>query len=356
LGASPPYKGTDPDKDCDITHENGINTTRTITLSSGELLSNLAGGFQTKSIVGDKVWIDQNFNGMQDFGELPLPGVKVSAYNMDKKKVSESLTGADGLFMLDGMTQGDFYLKFEVPNGKYGFTKAHAGLDEMDSDVDGSYGYGSTKMFSILPGEVRPTMDAGVVSQALAVEWLQFNGEYNGKFTELNWATGFNEDNDHFVVERKYETDNQFEDIGIVQANSTLNLKKYDYEFDDLAVEKSGTYYYRLKQVNKDGSFTYSKIISVHVELGIEEFSVTLFPNPVNDILHIEVWIPLDTELEMIVFENNGKLVQTSVFDQYVSKGKYNEVLNTSQLDAGQYILQIKTSNGVVYRKFTVLR
>ena len=61
-------------------------------------------------------------------------------------KVSESVTGTDGSYFLDGLVQGDFYFKFEIQNNTYGFTVSHATRDEMDSDVDGTFGYGSTKM------------------------------------------------------------------------------------------------------------------------------------------------------------------------------------------------------------------
>ena len=356
LGASAPYKGTDPNKDSDITHENGINTTKKFTVLSGDIISNVGAGFQTKSLVGDKVWIDQNANGLQDNGEQPLSGVKVIAYNNKGVKISESQSGSDGKFMLDGLVQGDVYVKFEVPNPKYGFTVPHAGIDDVDSDVDGTYGYGTTKMYKILAGETRPTIDAGVVSQVLALEWLQFDGIYNGSFTELNWTTGVEDNNDHFVVERKYESEKNFAEIGKVNADSDPSLAKHDYQYDDFEVNRTGVYYYRIKQVDNDGSYTYSRTISIRVSDDNDVTGVSIYPNPVKHLLKIELWIPKDTELEVKVYDANGKSVMIAPFSQFKSRGKYNELLSTTNLITGQYVLQIKTSSEVIHKKFTVSR
>ena len=355
LGASEPYKGTNPNKDSDISHENGVNTTKKFTVVSGDMVCGYGGGFQVKSIVGDRVWVDQNFNGIQDQGEAPLSGVKVAAYKSTGTMVSEGLTGTDGQFTLDGMIQGDYYVKFELPGTSYGFTRPHAGFDEVDSDVDGTFGYGSTQMYRIQSGEVRPTIDAGVVSQVLAVEWLSFDGNYNGSFTELDWTTRVDINTDHFVVERRHESETDFKEIGQVEANSDMTLTSHEYNFDDFDVTQSGVYYYRLKQFDKNGRFTYSKIISIRVTTE-DELNVFIYPNPVNDLLKVELWIPQDTELDVRVFDQNGKTVLYAPFSEYKTKGKYSELLSTANLIQGQYVLQIKTVSGVINKKFTVSR
>jgi len=355
LGASEPYKGSDPNKDSDITHENGLNTTKKITIIGGDFLEGIGGGFQIKSIVGDFVWIDQNNNGLQDSGEIPLPGVKVAAYNNNKTMVSEGISGFDGHFVLDGMIQGDFYFKFEIPNKAYGFTMANAGSDEIDNDVDGSNGYGTTKMYRILSGEVRATIDAGVVSQALAVDWLNFVGTYNGSFIELNWSTKVDSDNDYFVVERKHESEKDFYEIGRVDGNNNMNLSQHDYDFDDYEINLSSIYYYRIKQVDKNDRFTYSRIISIHINVE-DILKASIYPNPVDDQLKVEIWIPEDSEVEVKVFDHTGKAVLIIPFSDYKTKGSYSELLETNRLIAGQYVLQIKTTSGVLNKKFTVSR
>ncbi len=357
LGASPPYQGSNPDKDCDITHANGINTTRTIALMAGLSVSGIGGGFQTKSMVGDKVWIDQNFNGIQDLNEKPLSGVKVEAYNYQGVKVSESESGVDGKFMLDGMTQGSYYIKFELPNPNYNFTVSHAGADDLDNDVDGTFGYGTTKLYQINSGEIRPTIDAGVVSQVLDLEWLQFYGNFNGSFTELNWSTAAENENDYFIVERRFETEQNFVQIGKVESLDNPNHVNRDYEFDDFNVRYSGVYYYRIKQVNKNGSFSYSKKILIHVNEESEDvLKISLYPNPTTQFLNVEMKIPMNTELEAKIIDNSGRVLMSVPLNQLKSKGISVELIQISNLNSGQYILEVKTSNDVIHKKFTVLK
>ena len=68
---------------------------------------------------------------------------------------------------------------------------------------------------------------------------------------------------------------------------------------------------------------------------------IKLFEFRFSDILNIELWIPQDTELEIKVFDQNGKRVISSLISQFKTKGKYNELLQTTDLSVGQYILQI---------------
>jgi serine-aspartate repeat-containing protein C/D/E len=76
LAASEPFKGGNTDKDSDISHEFGVNTTRKFTVLSGDMILNVGAGFQDKATLGDRVWLDRNFNGIQDGNEEPVQGVK----------------------------------------------------------------------------------------------------------------------------------------------------------------------------------------------------------------------------------------------------------------------------------------
>ncbi len=80
------------------------------------MVLNIGAGFQEKATVGDYEWLDRYLNGIQDSGEQPIPGVKVNAYNITTRvMVSEATTGSDGHYMLEGIAQGDYYVKFIPP-------------------------------------------------------------------------------------------------------------------------------------------------------------------------------------------------------------------------------------------------
>ncbi|MCC6843703.1 MAG: DUF11 domain-containing protein [Saprospiraceae bacterium] len=355
LAASEPFKGGNTDKDSDISHEFGVNTTRKFTVLSGDMILNVGAGFQDKATLGDRVWLDRNFNGIQDGNEEPVQGVKIAAYTPGGVMVSEATSGFDGTYMLDGVAQGDYYVKFTAPVS-FGFTIPHTGSDNVDNDVDGTNGYGTTRVYRVQTGDAFPTIDAGLVYQVLPLEWLSFEANYNGEFTELDWATGVEINNGYFEVERRHESETEFKAIGQVDASTETGASRHDYEMDDLNVNQSGVYYYRIKQVDRDGKYNYSKVISIRVQRG-KDLSIEIYPNPVDDLLKVEIGLSENGLLESRVFDNHGKSVLVNPFGgNYMKAGKYSELINTSVLTPGQYNLQIKTNNGLINKRFTVSR
>ncbi|MEP7196465.1 MAG: SdrD B-like domain-containing protein [Saprospiraceae bacterium] len=354
LAASDAYRGGNPDKDSDISHQFGINTTGKFTLTSGSMILNVGAGFQIKATVGDFVWIDANYNGLQDSGEQPIEGVKVFAYKTDGTLVSESISESNGQYNLDGIAQGDYFVKFDAPTS-FGYTTAHVGNDEIDNDVDGTNGYGTTRTYRILAGDNRPSIDAGLVFQVLPLEWLSFEGRFNGSFTELDWKTGIELNNDHFEVERRHESENTFTVIAKISSSSEANQKIHEYQYDDYDVTKIGTYFYRIKQVDRNGQGNYSRVINIRVNSN-KELRLNIFPNPTDELLFVDLGLADDSELEVRIFDETGKNVWTNPFGGFRKAGHYLESLNTSLLASGQYNLQIKTNTGTVNKRFTIAR
>ena len=97
LAASPSYKGNDPNKDCDITNENGRNTTRKITVMSGDIVTYIGGGFQDIALGGDGVKRVPTSLGNQESTRLPI-------------------SGGDNTNRPDTSIHGDNYVEIEVPN------------------------------------------------------------------------------------------------------------------------------------------------------------------------------------------------------------------------------------------------
>jgi hypothetical protein len=287
--ASAPFKGSNPNTDCDITNLNGLNTTKTFTVMSGGAIVNIGAGCQIKATSGG-----------------------------DLKKDTNALS--DNLII--GLE-----------------------IDSMDLNQDS---VGISKRNNIL-------IDEGLVHQKLDLQWLRFDGEYNGNFIELNWATGIELNNDHFIVERKHESEWEFKEIGFVKADEDSALRRHEYEFDNFGINNTGTYYFRLKQVNRNGSFTYSQIIEIEV-FKEQEVNVFLYPNPVRDVLGIELWLPSDSEVEALVIDKTGKVLLTNPFGKFLTAGRQDAVLRTTELAAGLYVLRIRTSSGIIHKQFTVVK
>lgn len=354
LAAGPALAGTDPNIDSDITHDYGVNTTRKLTVLSGDHIPNVGAGFQNKATVGNFVWLDANLNGIQDSGEKPVAGVTVSAYKVSGAIVSQSTTDNSGQYTLDGIAQGDYYVKFAPPS-QYGFTRAHQGVDAMDSDVDGTNGKGTTEVMRVLTDQNLTNVDAGLILQVLPLEWLSFEGRYNGAFTELDWSTGVELNNSHFEIERRYESEKEFMVIGREDASSQSELSLHNYTYDDYNVSQAGIYYYRIKQVDLDGSSNYSKVISVRLTQN-NVFEVFIYPNPVNDRLRVDLQIGEESNVEVKVYDQNGKQVLYNPFGGRMKAGRYTETINTDLLVPGNYVLMIESAQGVINKKFVVAR
>jgi len=114
---------------------------------------------------------------------------------------------------------------------------------------------------------------------ALPVEFLEFSARHSGQYNLLNWATASETNNEGFEIERSFDGRN-FESIGFVKGNGTTTLQE-NYSFEDFDLSVYGLYYYRLKQVDFDGRFSYSEIEVVEVKRSKEAVLIT--PNPMKD-------------------------------------------------------------------------
>jgi hypothetical protein len=118
---------------------------------------------------------------------------------------------------------------------------------------------------------------------SLPVTWKYFKGKVRGNAEiNLQWATTEENNAFSYEIERGKDALN-FQKTGEVMAfGNTKDEQQYDY-VDNTAVP--GTYYYRIKQMDKNGKYDYSRIISVKME---DKEAISLFPNPVTDQLKIQ--------------------------------------------------------------------
>ncbi len=110
--------------------------------------------------IGDTVWIDENQNGIQDPAEPGFPGVTVNLYDCQDNLIASTTTDADGFYIFDDLTPGDYYVEFIEPEG-YDITLQDQGADDaVDSDADPTTG--RTICTTLDPGEYDPTWDCGL--------------------------------------------------------------------------------------------------------------------------------------------------------------------------------------------------
>ncbi|MEZ0611789.1 SdrD B-like domain-containing protein [Fibrella sp. WM1] len=175
--ATTPLSGTDKALDSDADPVTG--RTASITLSSGESNTTIDAGFtQPLASLGDYVFDDKNVNGIQDTGDVPIPGVVVTLYQ-NGSAVATTATNINGLYSFTGLTPGtsnSYSVGFTTPTG-YGVTNPQVGGDDVvDSDVNPATG--RTRSVTLAAGENNPRLDAGYVKLASIGDYV-FNDTDN---------------------------------------------------------------------------------------------------------------------------------------------------------------------------------
>ena len=179
----------------------------------------------------------------------------------------------------------------------------------------------------------------------LPLNLLSFTGEWRGKSGYLAWKTTGEEKMEKFLVERSTDG-RQFGSIGTIAAkgkNAGTTLTEYDY-YDELS--QNGSYYYRLKMMETDGNFTYSKIVSLQPQTKKE--TLQLLANPVGAELR---FVSADDipQAAVRVIDQLGKTVMV----QNLSVRKNQQTLIAAgHLAPGMYYLMIQGKSTKLTRAF----
>ncbi len=175
----------------------------------------------------------------------------------------------------------------------------------------------------------------------LPVTLLYFNANSNNNKIELSWQTASEINNDYFTIERSNNKIN-WEYINQVEGAGTYNgIISYEAVDNEPLI---GVSYYRLKQTDFDGKYSYSGVVAVN---SIAINSVSIFPNPANDII---------TLTNVDVFTDSIKIY--NAFGQDVSRlikfdvqNERTVVIDLSRLSKGLYMIKTQTSFNKVYKQ-----
>ncbi|MFO7524216.1 MAG: T9SS type A sorting domain-containing protein [Ignavibacteriaceae bacterium] len=184
----------------------------------------------------------------------------------------------------------------------------------------------------------------------IPVELTSFTAASVDNKVTLNWSTASEINNNGFEVER--DMGNGFTAIGFVQGNgTTTEVQTYTFVDDNLA---AGSYSYRLKQVDFDGTFEYSDVVEVDV-LAPKEFALNQnFPNPFNPSTIITFSLATDSKVSLKVFDVLGQEVITIV-NNNLSAGAHEYSFDASSFNSGVYFYRIEAS-GVNGQSFTSVK
>jgi len=186
----------------------------------------------------------------------------------------------------------------------------------------------------------------GKSSIPLPVELLSFTAtRINNQYIKLDWITVLEVNNDGFYLQRSTDAQS-WTTLAWIDGNDNSTATHY-YTYNDIQVEKNVVYYYRLQQVDNDGQFEYSAIVSALLNGVSDGFDVlNLAPNPSTD--HTTLLISTSQQQEIIVsiYSPIGQLAKRLNYN--LGLGINQVSIDVSTLAAGSYLVSI--SNGETIR------
>ena len=186
-----------------------------------------------------------------------------------------------------------------------------------------------------------------IASMPVPVELTSFTATSVSNNVTLNWSTATELNNSGFQVERS--NGSAYQVVGFVAGHGTTT-ESISYSFVDQNVE-AGSYTYRLKQVDFDGTFEYSNAVEVEV-IGLKEFALGQnYPNPFNPSTTINFSLAVDSKVSLKIFDVLGQEVVTLI-NSDLAAGSQKVSFDASSLNSGVYFYRIDAS-GVDGQKFS---
>lgn len=174
----------------------------------------------------------------------------------------------------------------------------------------------------------------------IPVELISFNAEIVNNNVHLSWTTATELNNSGFDIERSTDKYN-FNKIGFVEGKGTTT-ETNSYSFIDGTVS-NGTYSYRLKQIDFDGSFAYSSIIEVSTIIP-GSFNISdNYPNPFNPTTNIRFNLPVESKITLKIFNSLGELVYGLSNLEY-SAGTHILNINAAGFSSGVYFYSVQVN------------
>lgn len=193
--------------------------------------------------------------------------------------------------------------------------------------------------------------NGGTFPGFIPVELTSFAASVLGTDVRLSWMTATELNNQGFEIERSTDN-NRWEKIGFVEGNGTTTEMKY-YSFTDNKL-KAGTYYYRLKQIDFDGTYEYSSVVEAEIVIPLEFSLQQNYPNPFNPSTKIKFSLAADSKVLLKIYDILGQEV-TTLFNGDLSAGEHEIDFNASRLNSGVYLYRLD-AQGINGKSFSSVK
>jgi hypothetical protein len=190
-------------------------------------------------------------------------------------------------------------------------------------------------------------------SYPLPVELTFFTASVIGSSVTLSWITASELNNLGFEIQRSNNMDN-WESIAFVEGSgNSISSSAYEYTDNSPA---GGKYFYRLKQIDINGTYEYSSVIEVFISMPESFVLEQNYPNPFNPTTIIRFGFDKNTAAQLKVFDVLGNEVAT-LFDETVDAGRIYEInFDAAGLSSGIYFYRLIGDNKSEMKKMVLLR
>ena len=263
---------------------------------------------------------------------------------VDKATGASVVVGPTGVYDIEG-------LGFADDGSLYGTTGNSSGAGTTNSLYQLSTTTGSATLVSTFTGDSDyeacecqhlPPYN-GIV---LPVEFLSFAGQLNHGNVRLDWITANENNNSHFEVQRSMDN-GFFETIKMVDRKEEGSSFKSYATIDDRPAP--GENFYRLKQVDLNGTSSFSKTIKIVLDQS-NELALDIFPNPSNGHFNLSV-AALATEGNVRIFDMKGSLIHQ---EKIVAADFQVLELDFQHLKPGMYLMELATAGQSVAKRILI--
>lgn len=178
----------------------------------------------------------------------------------------------------------------------------------------------------------------------------KFEAKAKANSIALEWSTESEINNSGFAIERSTDG-KEFIEIAFVNSQGE-STKTVNYSFDDDGIKQGRPYYYRLRQIDYDGRFELSEIITAKIES--DDLSFSLSPNPAYNFINVAFDVKPDEEVKASIYSINGVEIKSILPTSHGVGGDMQ--IDLSGVTDGIYFLKIVIGTRVSYKKFVVQR
>ena len=190
---------------------------------------------------------------------------------------------------------------------------------------------------------------------AYPVELLAFSGRIHEGTSYLSWITETETNNYGFYIERSPD-EQRWEELGFVPGSGT-STQRNEYSFiDDISGQSGTVFYYRLKQVDYNGTHSYSPVIELQRGIVPQEITLEVYPQPAAGQFNVEVSNPSEDEYTLELTDLLGQTIRTIADGSHSGGAAVYPVQVPESIAPGMYFIRLRSEQGTRVQRILITK